>query len=313
MKRDQPAVQAHVAGSAAGLPPPPPTDPYLPNSGIRLVSHGFACSLRSPWPFRGQGAEARCPRLVARERVRDPALPSLRRVLAGRVPRLLRYYEGLRLLPPRLTGLLCSPGDTPAAPGPSLPIRPDAGEPGQEVSGSAPPRADTRTRESGRPLRLLGNPRGRSPCSWTPAGPGCQAVTASGHGPSARSDGGRATRSLISGLNSTAFAPAVYASPDGSPRPTQDSLLAAGQLYQVGLVTHRVPLKGFRLLFLLSQPIRAQERISSAAAAALSDLEPRKSMIAAAVGCSGLFGRSLPTCPAPGRASQTRIRGPRTP
>jgi hypothetical protein len=70
---------------------------------------------------------------------------------------------------------------------------------------------------------------------------------------------------LISGVDSTAFALAAYASSSGSPRPTQDSLLAAGQLYQVGLVTHRAPLKGFRPRFLLSQPIRTQERQGSVA------------------------------------------------
>src|SRR5262245_8439240 len=65
-------------------------------------------------------------------------------------------------------------------------------------------------------------------------------------GPSARSDGGRAARSLISGLESTAFALTVYASSSRSPGPTQDALLAVGQLYQVGLATHRVPAKGLR-------------------------------------------------------------------
>jgi len=145
---------------------------------------------------------------------------------------------------------------------PALPRRRQSGPGG---CGSAPPRANTWTGESGRSLRLLGNPAGRSPCSWTPAGPGCQAIAAPGHGPSARSGGGHAARSLISGLDSTAFALAVYASSARSPGPTQDALLAVGQLYQVGLVTHRVPTKGFRLLFLLSQPIRTQERPSSAA------------------------------------------------
>src|SRR5262249_36951713 len=63
-------------------------------------------------------------------------------------------------------------------------------------------------------------------------------------------------------------------------------LLAVGQLYQVGLVTPRVPLKGLRLLFLLSQPIRTQERPSSAAEAAPSALELRETAIAAAVSWS---------------------------
>src|SRR5262249_31991312 len=114
-----------------------------------------------------------------------------------------------------------------------------------------------------------------------------------GHGPSARSHGGRAARSLISGLDSTAFALAVYASPCQSPGPTQDSLLAAGQLYQVGLATHRAPTKGFRFLFLLSQPIPTQERPSPAAAAAQVGYELPETEMAAAVGCSDWFGLAL--------------------
>jgi hypothetical protein len=50
----------------------------------------------------------------------------------------------------------------------------------------------------------------------------------------------------ISGLHDTAYALPVYASQSRSPFPTQDSVLAAGQLCQVGLVAHRVPLRGFR-------------------------------------------------------------------
>jgi hypothetical protein len=53
-----------------------------------------------------------CPPFVARPRPRGSAPPSLRRAPAGRVPRLRRYYEGLQPLPPRLAGLLGSPGDT---------------------------------------------------------------------------------------------------------------------------------------------------------------------------------------------------------
>ena len=106
------------AGSTPGRPRGCPLGlPQIRTCPIKAYgssSHGFATPLCYPPPLRGQGAEARCPRLVARQRSRDPAPPSRRRVLAGRVPRLPRYYEGLRLLPPRLPGLVCSPGDTPA-------------------------------------------------------------------------------------------------------------------------------------------------------------------------------------------------------
>jgi hypothetical protein len=52
--------------------------------------------------------------------------------------------------------------------------------------------------------------------------------------------------SVISGLHGTASALAVYASSAGLP--AEDARLASGcwQLYQAGLVTRRVPTKGFR-------------------------------------------------------------------
>src|SRR6516225_7462648 len=53
-------------------------------------------ALRYPWPSRGQLIGVQCPRAVARPRPRDEAPPSLPRVLAARVPRLLRYYGALR-------------------------------------------------------------------------------------------------------------------------------------------------------------------------------------------------------------------------
>jgi hypothetical protein len=100
-------------GRPGGFPPGLPQIRTCPIKAYGSSSHGFTAPLRYPRSFRGQGAEAQCPRLVPRPRPRDSAPPSLRRVLAARVPRLPRYDEGLRLLPPRLTGLLCSPGDTP--------------------------------------------------------------------------------------------------------------------------------------------------------------------------------------------------------
>src|SRR5262249_148008 len=95
-------------------------------------SHGFAATWCYLLPLRGQGDEARCPRLVSRQQLRDSALPSLRRVLPGRVPRLPRDCEGLRPLPPPLAVLVCSPGDTRVASVGSLPPDNDAAPAGQE-------------------------------------------------------------------------------------------------------------------------------------------------------------------------------------
>ena len=68
----------------------------------------------------------------------------------------------------------------------------------------------------------------------------------------------------LSTLNSMAFGLAVYASQRGSPRPTQNSLPAAGQALPDGLLTRKVPMKGFKSvslhLFLPSQAFLAQSR-----------------------------------------------------
>jgi len=49
-----------------------------------------------------------------------------------------------------------------------------------------------------------------------------------------------------------AFELAVYASQCGLPRPTQDSLPAAGQALPDGLSTRRIPMKGFRFASYIS-------------------------------------------------------------
>ncbi len=67
------------------------------------------------------------------------------------------------------------------------------------------------------------------------------------------------TISLLSRLHHTACALPVYASRAGLPRPTQHSVPAAGQLCRVGLSTHWVPLKSFRVCFLPSQAFLAHE------------------------------------------------------
>ncbi len=52
-----------------------------------------------------------------------------------------------------------------------------------------------------------------------------------------------------------AFGLAVYASQDGLPRPTQDSLPAVGQTLLDGLSTRRVPTKGFKVASLHLIPL----------------------------------------------------------
>jgi hypothetical protein len=119
--------------------------------------------------------------------------------------------------------------------------------------------------------------------------PKARLVAASGHGPSGRSPGGLPARSLISGLDSTAFALAVYASSAGSPQPTPDSLPAACQALPGGIGYPQGSSERFPLRFLLSQPIRTQERDSSPTPAAGEPLNS-KSRHAAADRCSEWFG-----------------------
>jgi hypothetical protein len=96
----------------------------------------------------------------------------------------------------------------------------------------------------GRP-KFLENPRVPMPCSSTPAGSNHQAPAVVERGPRAGKDED-SQQEVISGLYRTASALTVYASPDGSPRRTQDSFLAAGQALPGGIRTRRVPAKSFR-------------------------------------------------------------------
>ena len=96
------------------------------------------------------------------------------------------------------------------------------------------------------PPKFLGNPDVPSPCSSTPAGPTLPGHTKRRRGP--RSDPRRGLpREVISGLNHTASALAVYASPVGRPRGRKTRFWLLARLYQAGLVTRRIPTKGFRV------------------------------------------------------------------
>ena len=90
-----------------------------------------------------------------------------------------------------------------------------------------PPRQCFRDGAAGRP-KFLGNLRVPLPCSSTPAGPAHQAIAVCRHGPRAVKDEG-SPRVVLSGLNSMAWALAVYASPRSSPDTAQDALPTAGQ------------------------------------------------------------------------------------
>lgn len=83
------------------------------------------------------------------------------------------------------------------------------------------------------------------PCSWTPAEPSRQAVRRSGVAP-AQGTAKAPASTVLSRLDHTAFALAVYASRTASPTCTQDSLPLACQTFTGGLSTRRAVKKGFR-------------------------------------------------------------------
>jgi len=91
------------------------------------------------------------------------------------------------------------------------------------------------------------------PCSRTPVESGCQAFAAPRCCPRDRYHEDLGNRNL-SRLNHTASAVASYASCPGHPKATQGWLLAVGQLYQVGLVSHRVHARRFRSITVLLPP-----------------------------------------------------------
>jgi len=101
-------------------------------------------------------------------------------------------------------------------------------------------------------LRFLENPRVLMPCSWTPAGPTCQAMTARRRGPRSTDDKGSHEalffRGSIAGPRHSLST--LRSDHRWPPRKTRFRLLA--KLYRVGLVTHRIPTKGFRVASYIS-------------------------------------------------------------
>ena len=182
---------------------------------------GFALRPRYPEELHAQGFESRCTRPVSRLRDRGQAPPWLRRVPVGPVPRLHSYYEVLRTPTALSAGLrFLRPAVTTFAPV-FVPLRPDAGRWAWSCCVAAPttwrwrrsglpgswgtlmclcpglrPRQDRRTR----PLRCVD----AAPAWWTAKAPATW---------------------RISGLDPTASALAVYASPRRLPGP--DARLAS--------------------------------------------------------------------------------------
>ena len=172
----------------------------------------------------------------------------------GRVPRLPRYYGALRrpagpptalrflraAVPPRAPVFV-----PPASPTPAWGLGfSGLATPGQRISGM----------ETTGPPKFLGNPHVPTPCSQTPAGPHAPGHTVRQHGPRVVNREG-IPRQVPFGAPSHGLGTRClrFAAPvTGAPRQTRFRSLA--RLSRMGLVTHRVPPKGFRKLRALPPP-----------------------------------------------------------
>ncbi len=107
---------------------------------------------------------------------------------------------------------------------------------------------------AGRP-RFLRNPCVSMPCSPTPAGPTRQALRRSRLGPRYVHNEGSHDQINLSGLHHTAWTLAVYASQSGLPQSHARLASRCWPLYGTGLVTRRIPTKGFRVVSYISSSL----------------------------------------------------------
>ena len=202
-------------------------------------------------------AEFRCIRRVSQERFHDPASRFPPPAPAGGCSPassvLSRRYDFLPPVPPHFVAfvwryLQCSlvmfaPRRT------SAPPRPGVGHPVSPAGFSLRKRQDLASSWGIPIVRLLmfHTDAGRT-ARTRPLFIKCSSMAPGNRKAEAPTKG-------LSTLNSMAFRLAVYASPCALPRPTQDSLPAAGQALPDGLSTRRIPVKGFRFASLHLIPL----------------------------------------------------------
>jgi hypothetical protein len=193
---------------------------------------------------------------VSPPRVHDEHLPSLPRVPAVQVPLLHGYYGDVRLpapLSPRFVAFawryhaLLPVASLPAVQA----ARPRArgSSPGPQLPGS-----DAHGGRAG-PPRFLGNPHVPMPCSPTPAGPTRQAFGRRRCCPRyVHNEGSHDNHSFEAPSHGLGTRCVRFVRSIARPS-TQHSLPAAGQRCRAGLVTRRVPMKGFRVVSLHRFPL----------------------------------------------------------
>jgi hypothetical protein len=189
----------------------------------------------------------------------------------------------------------------PCCAGRFAPPRPDAAVAARGFSVRQPLRPIRRTREGGRSLRLLGNPGGRSPCSRTPAGLRGQACDSPGARPLRTFEAVGSRR--VTGSRGSRARPSPWRSPprrSGRPGRRKTRFRPLARLYRVGLVTHRVPTKGFRYASSFPNLSGRNERHSSPAGSRGRHCANAQPCLAWPVRCSGLFGDGVCLSSIPG-------------
>ena len=130
---------------------------------------------------------------------------------SGSLPLLHRYYEKLRLLAVRRAAFVVLSQRYRAAFDGSLACDSNARRTRLETFGSGSPQDRIVASETARSPKFLQDPSARSPCSQTPVGLACQAISTRSYCLVSLNSLGSHGYGL-SGLNHTAFALAVYAS-----------------------------------------------------------------------------------------------------
>ena len=191
------------------------------------------------------------------------ALPSLPRVPTAEFPCFDGTMERSDLLRPSRRARLPSPGDTTCCARRICSLRPRHRTAGQGFIIRAPLPDPSTWRRSGSP-RFLGNPPVPLPCSPTPAGPTRQAIRRHRRGPRSDNDEGsrdiKAFEAQSHGFSTRClrFVRRVAAF---------HARLASRcwPLYGTGLVTRRIPTRGFRIVSYISSssPKLAWRNVSS--------------------------------------------------
>ena len=236
--------------------------PGLPEPDVRTLPHPVPQPTGSPSTVvpvairssdGDMGIGPRCARHVSLNRVCRPTLRFPPQGPPGRVPLLQRYYQSATTScrPSRRTSFP-SLGDTSVFTRCFRSLTDEC----TAKAWSWSPGVSSRefAEEATGPPKFLGNLNHPFAVFQTDAGrtAGTRPLRCRSVAPGHRK--AEAPTKGLSTLNSTAFGLAVYASQGRLPDTTQDSLPVAGQALRDGILTRKVPLKGFQVVIYISSP-----------------------------------------------------------